>query len=118
MLCRDPATAVLLFDPRVATAWLVDVGGSASTGLPMCASHSSRFRAPVGWTLSDQRSQSGLVTFSAPSVAPDSASAPSRTEDAGEDSGDVDEGDVTTEPEPAPTPLLSRAFRTTAQALI
>jgi hypothetical protein len=114
MLCRQPATAVLLFDPRVATAWLIDVGGPASSGLPMCAGHSGRFRAPVGWVLSDQRRGTGSVASSDPSGMPESDSVTPGENDA----GDMPADDTPPEPEPAPTPLLSRAFRTTAQALI
>lgn len=119
MLCRRPASAVMLFDPRVATAWLIDVGGPASSGLPMCAGCAGRFRAPMGWVLSDQRRGTGSVASSDPARTPESDPAPPGEEDAADVPGDdglVDDGPA--EPEPAPTPLLSRAFRTTAQALI
>ncbi|MCY3785114.1 MAG: hypothetical protein OXG47_00100 [bacterium] len=109
MLCREAATAVLLFDPRVATAWLVNVEGAAPRGLPMCTSHAGRFRPPVGWVLSDQRSPSarepsGGAEPAGPEAAP-----------AGPDGAALPPGDAAEEAEPIPTPLLSRAFRTTSQ---
>lgn len=113
MLCREPATALLLFDPRVATAWLVDADDAPPTGLPMCRSHADRFRPPVGWALSDQRSpvEDGLVAR----VGTPAADSPSPDDPAAADS---EEQGAETEEDQAPTPLLSRAFRTTAQALI
>lgn len=113
MLCRAPATAYLLFDPRVATAWLVDVEGNAPRGLPMCTAHADRFRPPMGWDLSDQRSpvEQRVVGGAAGSSGPESASS-------GPDgSGNSASGDTPAVAEPMPTPLLSRAFRTTSQAL-
>ncbi len=113
MLCREPATAFLLFDPRVATAWLVNAEGTASRGLPMCTAHADRFRPPVGWDLSDQRSplereaSGGAAVSSGPEAAsPDP-----------DGSGNSRSGDTPAAAEPIPTPLLSRAFRTTSQAL-
>ncbi|MDE0195191.1 MAG: hypothetical protein OXP08_06525, partial [bacterium] len=58
MLCPESATALLLFDARVTAAWLMDFEGRAWRGLPMCSAHADRFRPPVGWVLSDQRSPS------------------------------------------------------------
>lgn len=113
MLCREPATALLLFDPRVATAWLIDADDAPPNGLPMCRSHANRFRAPVGWALSDQRSP--VEDEPVAPVEPPAADSPRSVDAAAADS---DEQDTRTEDDQAPTPLLSRAFRTTAQALI
>ena len=113
MLCPEPATALLLFDARVTAAWLLDLEGRAWRGLPMCSAHADRFRPPVGWVLSDQRSPSGRQrSESHGSPAPEAAVA-------GDDSAD-DSGSGDSEPawEPAPTPLLTRAFRTTAHSAI
>lgn len=115
MLCREPATALLLFDPRVATAWLVDAAGSAPSGLPMCTARADRFRPPVGWVLSDQRTP---VERTEPAAADAAGAAgpeapPSGADAAGNDTDD----DSPAVAEPIPTPLLSRAFRTTAQVL-
>jgi len=113
MLCREPAAAFLLFDPRVATAWLVDVAGTTPRGLPMCTAHADRFRPPMGWDLSDQRSpvEQRVVGGAAGSSGPE-ATAPGP--DGSENSRS---GDSPAVAEPIPTPLLSRAFRTTSQAL-
>ena len=113
MLCREPATALLLFDPRVATAWLIDVDGTAPGGLSMCTAHADRFRPPVGWVLSDQRSP---IEREAPAGAAGS-SGPAATSSSPDDVGNFRSGDAPAVAEPIPTPLLSRAFRTTAQAL-
>ena len=113
MLCGEPATAVLLFDPRVATAWLVDVDGASPTGLRICAGHADRFRAPVGWVLSDQRTPTAADAEQTAGGLPVPDPAPEGGEGAGESQPD----DIPAA-EPAPTPLLSRAFRTTAQALV
>ncbi|MCY4631162.1 MAG: hypothetical protein OXE75_09830 [bacterium] len=112
MLCPEPATALLLFDARVTAAWLVDIEGRAWRGLPMCSAHANRFRPPVGWVLSDQRSRANRQRSGTESSAPEPA--PSVTEPA---DGSRPE-DPPPAPEPAPTPLLTRAFRTTAQASI
>ena len=113
MLCREPATAFLLFDPRVATAWLVDAEGTVPRGLPMCTAHADRFRPPVGWAISDQRSpgDSRAPVGAAGSNGPEAAS--SDPDAAGTPGGD----DAPAVAEPIPTPLLSRAFRTTSQVL-
>lgn len=113
MLCREPATALLLFDPRVATAWLIDADDAPPNGLPMCRSHAKRFRAPVGWALSDQRSP--VEEKPVAPAEPLAADSPPSVDAAAADS---DEQDSPAEDDRAPTPLLSRAFRTTAQALI
>ena len=110
MLCREPATALLLFDPRVATAWLVNAEGTAPRGLPMCTSHADRFRPPVGWVLSDQRSPREREAHGG-SGGPEAASPDP------DGSGMSQSGDAPAVAEPIPTPLLSRAFRTTSQAL-
>lgn len=113
MLCRGPATALLLFDPRVATAWLIDVDGAVPRGLPMCTAHADRFRPPVGWVLSDQRSPidqkapAGAAGSSGPEAMSSGPDAPRNSRS----------GDAPAVAEPIPTPLLSRAFRTTAQTL-
>ena len=99
MLCREQATALVLFDSRVATAWLVDVAGRDTHGLSMCTPHAERFRAPLGWVVSDERSPPDI----APPAAPESI-VPVPVEPV--------------EDAPPPTPLLARAFRTTAQTLI
>ena len=99
MLCREQATALVLFDSRVATAWLVDVAVRDTHGLPMCTPHAERFRAPLGWVVSDERSPPDI----APPAAPESM-VPVPVEPV--------------EDAPPPTPLLARAFRTTAQTLI
>lgn len=113
MLCRGPATALLLFDPRVATAWLVDAEGAVPRGLPMCTAHADRFRPPVGWVLSDQRSP-----FAREAPAGAFGATGSEAASSGPDSpGNSRSGDSPAVAEPLPTPLLSRAFRTTAQAL-
>lgn len=105
LLCPEPATALLLFDPRVATAWLVDLEGEAWHGLPMCPKHADRFRPPVGWVLSDQRSRTDRQLHGAEgSPAPQPAARHAEPD-----------ADPLPVPEPVPTPLLSRAFRTTAQ---
>lgn len=112
MLCREPAMALLMFDPRVATAWLVDTEGTALRGLPMCVTHADRFRPPVGWVLSDQRSP--VEPDALPTIAGSTeAAAPSGSDS----SGDGATSEAPAETEPPPTPLLSRAFRTTEQAL-
>ena len=102
MLCREQATALVLFDPRVATAWLVDAAGRNADGLPMCTPHAARFHAPVGWVVSDERARVDIAPPGATGLAPQLASV---AEEAADD-------------EPPPTPLLARAFRTTAQTLI
>jgi len=113
MLCPEPATALLLFDARVTAAWLVDLEGKAWRGLPMCAAHADRFRPPVGWILSDQRSPSRRQR-SAGEASPASEPAASAVES--ED--DPAAGEPAPAREPAPTPLLTRAFRTTAHSAI
>lgn len=113
MLCPEPATALLLFDARVTAAWLMDLEGRAWRGLPMCSVHANRFRPPVGWVLSDQRSPS-RPQRSAGEDPPASEPAPSG-DDAADDSPS---GDPEPAREPAPTPLLTRAFRTTAHSAI
>lgn len=113
MLCPEPATALLLFDARVTAAWLVDLEGKAWRGLPMCRAHANRFRPPVGWVLSDQRSR----TIRQRSGAEGSPASQPAARD-GEPAGDSQPDDPPPAREPAPTPLLSRAFRTTAQASI
>ena len=117
MLCRQPATALLLFDPRVATAWLVDAAGSAPSGLPMCTARADRFRPPVGWVLSDQRTPVER-TEPADASGPAGPEAPQSGADAaGGAPGSATGDDSPAVAEPIPTPLLSRAFRTTAQVL-
>lgn len=112
MLCREPAVALLLFDPRVATAWLVDIEGTAPRGLAMCATHADRFRPPVGWVLSDQRSPVEQDAL------PRTAGSTEEAAPSGSDSSaDAATSEAPAEAEPLPTPLLSRAFRTTEQAL-
>ena len=113
MLCPEPATALLLFDARVTAAWLVDLEGKAWRGLPMCAAHADRFRPPVGWILSDQRSPSRRQR-SGSEALPASDPAASGAESA----DDSVAGEPAPAREPAPTPLLSRAFRTTAHSAI
>ena len=113
MLCPEPATALLLFDARVTAAWLVDLEGRAWRGLPMCWAHANRFRPPVGWVLSDQRSRSNRQrsgTEGLPAAQPAARDA--------EPADDSESDDPPPAREPAPTPLLTRAFRTTAQASI
>lgn len=113
MLCPEPATALLLFDARVTAAWLVDLEGRAWRGLPMCAAHADRFRPPVGWILSDQRSPSRRQRSgreASPASEPVASAAGSA-----DDSAD---GEPAPDREPAPTPLLTRAFRTTAPSAI
>lgn len=119
MLCPEPATALLLFDARVTAAWLVDLEGRAWRGLPMCSAHANRFRPPVGWVLSDQRSRIGRQRSGA-EVSPASQPAVREAEPAGdsESAGDSQSDDSPPAREPAPTPLLSRAFRTTAKSSI
>ncbi len=110
MLCPELATAVLLFDARVTTAWLVDAPSRTWRGMPICSVHANRFRPPVGWVLSDQRSQTARQK---PKGAGFSGSQPEL------DDADPVESSVPSDSEaasePAETPLLSRAFRTTAQ---
>ena len=113
MLCPEPATALLLFDARVTAAWLVDLEGKAWRGLPMCWAHANRFRPPVGWVLSDQRSR---TTRQRPGT--EASPAPQPAAGDGEPAGDSQPDDPSSAREPAPTPLLTRAFRTTAQASI
>lgn len=113
MLCPESATALLLFDARVTAAWLMDFEGRAWRGLPMCSAHANRFRPPVGWVLSDQRSPS-RPRRSAGEGSPASEPAASGAESA-DDSGSGDDAPAR---EPAPTPLLTRAFRTTAHSAI
>ncbi|MCY3951569.1 MAG: hypothetical protein OXG69_03355 [bacterium] len=113
MLCPEPATALLLFDARVTAAWLVDLEGKAWRGLPMCAAHANRFRPPVGWILSDQRSPSRRQrSGSEASPASEPAASVVESED------DSAAGEPAPAREPAPTPLLTRAFRTTAHSAI
>lgn len=110
MLCPEPATTLLLFDARVTAAWLVDLEGGAWRGLPMCGAHANRFRPPVGWTLSDQRSRTNRQRSG--------AEGSSRSEPVvrnGEPAGDSRPDDPLPAAEPPPTPLLMRAFRTTAR---
>ena len=118
MLCPEPATALLVFDARVTAAWLMDLEGRAWRGLPMCSAHADRFRPPVGWVLSDQRSPSRRqrsAGVGAPAPEPEVSGAESA-----DDSGSGDEAPPREAParEPAPTPLLTRAFRTTAHSAI
>jgi len=113
MLCPESATALLLFDARVTAAWLMDFEGRAWRGLPMCSAHADRFRPPVGWVLSDQRSPS-RPQRSAGAGSPASEPAAPGSE-SGDDSGSGDDAPAR---EPAPTPLLTRAFRTTAHSAI
>lgn len=113
MLCPEPATALLLFDARVTAAWLVDLEGKAWRGLPMCAAHANRFRPPVGWILSDQRSPSRRQR-SGSEALPASEPAASAVESADDSAA----GEPAPAREPAPTPLLARAFRTTAHSAI
>ena len=107
MLCPEPATALLLFDARVTTAWLVDLEGEAWRGLPMCRAHADRFRPPLGWALSDPRRRTAPKRSGA-EASPVPQPMASDAEPVGDPTPD----------DPAPTPLLSRAFRTTAQASI
>ena len=113
MLCREPVTARLLFDPRVTTAWLTDADGAVPRGLPMCTVHADRFRPPVGWVLSDQRTP---IEREAPAGAAGS-SGPEATSSGPDVPANSRSGDAPAVAEPIPTPLLSRAFRATAQAL-
>ena len=113
MLCPEPATALLLFDARVTAAWLMDLEGRAWRGLPMCSAHANRFRPPVGWVLSDQRSPS-RPQRSESQGSPASEPAASGAEPA----EDSPSGEPAPAREPAPTPLLTRAFRTTANSAI
>lgn len=113
MLCPEPATALLLFDARVTAAWLVDLEGKAWRGLPMCAAHADRFRPPVGWILSDQRSPSRRKLSCSEAVPAPEPAAPGA-----DSSGDPAPAEAAPVPEPAPTPLLTRAFRTTAHSAI
>lgn len=113
MLCPEPATALLLFDARVTAAWLVDLEGKAWRGLPMCAAHADRFRPPVGWILSDQRSPSRRKRS-----AGEAPPAPEPAAPGAASSGDSAPDEPAPAPEPAPTPLLTRAFRTTAHSAI
>ena len=113
MLCPEPATALLLFDARVTAAWLVDLEGKAWRGLPMCWAHANRFRPPVGWVLSDQRSR---INRQRPGTGGSPASQPPAPD--AEAAGDSEPDDSPPAREPAPTPRLTRAFRTTAQASI
>lgn len=113
MLCPEPATALLLFDARVTAAWLVDLEGRAWRGLPLCAAHANRFRPPVGWILSDQRSPSRRKRSGSegPPVSEPAASGADSSDDSAPD-------EPAPAAEPAPTPLLTRAFRTTAHSAI
>ncbi len=113
MLCPESATALLLFDARVTAAWLVDLEGKAWRGLPMCRTHANRFRPPVGWVLSDQRSRINRQR----SGAEGSPASQPAARDA-EPADDSQPDDPPPVREPAPTPLLTRAFRTTAQSPI
>ena len=113
MLCPEPATALLLFDARVTAAWLVDLEGRAWRGLPMCWVHANRFRPPVGWVLSDQRSRTNRQR---PGTQESPAS--QSTAQGAESADDSQPDDSPPARRPAPTPLLTRAFRTTAQASI
>ena len=111
MLCPESATALLLFDARVTAAWLVDLEGKAWRGLPMCWAHANRFRPPVGWVLSDQRSR---INRQRSGTGGSPASQPRDAEPA----DDSQPEDPPPAREPAPTPLLTRAFRTTAHTSI
>lgn len=113
MLCPEPATALLLFDARVTAAWLVDFEGRAWRGLPMCSAHADRFRPPVGWVLSDQRSPSRRQRS-----ADQGSSASEPAASGAEYADDSGSGEPAAAPVPAPTPLLTRAFRTTAHSSI
>ena len=113
MLCPEPATALLLFDARVTAAWLMDLEGRAWRGLPMCSAHANRFRPPVGWVLSDQRSRIGRQRSGT-----DGSSVPEPVAPGADTAEDSPPEDPPPAREPAPTPLLTRAFRTTAQASI
>lgn len=56
--CGERATALLLYDPRGAEAWLRDRDpiGDRSQGITLCGGHADRATVPVGWTLTDERS--------------------------------------------------------------
>jgi hypothetical protein len=56
--CGERATALLLYDPRGAEAWLRDRDpiGDRSQGIILCGGHADRATVPLGWTLTDERS--------------------------------------------------------------
>ncbi len=53
---------VLLFDPRLTSAWLGDIDlESRTVGIGLCLDHANRVTVPAGWTLTDDRSGTNRV---------------------------------------------------------
>ena len=60
--CHREATVVLLFDPRLTSAWLGDIDlDSRTVGIGLCLDHANRVTVPAGWTLTDERSGTNRV---------------------------------------------------------
>lgn len=86
--CAEPATAALLLDPGHAIARLVDATDEPLGSASLCRAHADRVGVPIGWILTDERTEpaEGVALL---------LGAPSNETDA-----------------PAPdSPLLKRAFR-------
>lgn len=54
--CDAEARALLVFDPRECSAWLVDLEpGGRTVGIELCPGHADRITVPVGWGFADDR---------------------------------------------------------------
>lgn len=85
--CAERATALLVYDPRSAAAWMRDRDPVADRGqgISFCGVHADRATVPMGWTLTDERSPA----FTAPPEAVELIRAGSSA--AGSAGGDADD---------------------------
>ncbi len=91
---------VLLFDPRLTSAWLGDIDlDSRTVGIRLCLDHANRVTVPDGWTLTDDRSGSNRVPSRAKKRAPATGTDPT----SGENEAPIRLATVTSMPEPRGT---------------
>jgi hypothetical protein len=55
--CAEPVTAVLVLDPGQAIAHLVDVTDDPLGAASLCTAHADRVGVPIGWVLTDERTE-------------------------------------------------------------
>jgi len=73
--CANPATALLVFDPRETWARLCDYDSSSRVvGISLCAEHGDSVRVPDGWTIVDDRT--GVPRLAAVPTAADESTSP------------------------------------------
>ncbi len=115
--CNGPAVVLVIMNQSELTFTVRDPGEIDGPGrVALCQTHLDRMKAPIGWTIIDERVGGDVVAFERPAnkvSEPEVASQtiteaihPLRSPSA----ESVEDDSVTKEMKPSKTPLLARAF--------